>query len=92
MSKHTPGPWRLEIDESPHEGNSVMSADGKEVIRNGGYDQYNECSESDARLIAAAPEMLLLLKAAVEGNLGGEWYRLVLEIIAKAEIETNERV
>ena len=58
MGKHTPGPWIVTKD--PH-GTSddycIGVADGK-------IDQIAVCSERDARLIAAAPELAEALKLA----------------------------
>lgn len=62
MSKHTPGPWRYKphsVDSNymlifcsndPHEGDNLR-----------GY-----CGEDNARLIAAAPDLLDALKLMVE--------------------------
>lgn len=53
MEKHTPGPWRTEgnriVSNSPH-----MSADVADVCARFGSDT----ARADARLIAAAPELL----------------------------------
>lgn len=60
MSKHTPGPWRYK----PHsvDGNYMLifcSDDSSEGDNLRGY-----CGEANARLIAAAPDLLGALKAA----------------------------
>lgn len=59
---HTPGPWRLhEVDDT-----RVMGADGSWVADMGGdYDDALDWPrmEANARLIAAAPDMLAAMKA-----------------------------
>jgi hypothetical protein len=67
-AKHTPGPWSCKILrwKSYHEVPeiSIYNADGQEFIRQS-YDTYSDqatLSESDAYLIAAAPEMLEALE------------------------------
>lgn len=60
MSAHTPGPWTHEVHElSSGYSAIVYDANG---YRLGGFDHL---TEADARLIAAAPEMLDALKRAV---------------------------
>lgn len=67
MSAHTPGPWhvmpqvdpsRLDIQEKDDAGYAVASAWG-------GGNVMEEAMQSNARLIAAAPRMLDLLKRVV---------------------------
>ncbi len=53
--KHTPGPWRVEVDEK---GDVGVFANDYGLICYPVEDQYQE----NARLIAAAPEMLALLR------------------------------
>ena len=53
-SKHTPGPWRIEKDgsaENNNEVNVVNGADGTMIV-------YGQANDADARLIAAAPDLL----------------------------------
>ena len=60
MSKHTPGPWNL-YDDTASTGRIEIVALGKTVAR-----IYRSVPEEDlpnARLIAAAPEMLYALKS-----------------------------
>lgn len=59
MSKHTPGPWRF--TSRPHDGNYMRihcSSDPNEGDNLRGY-----CGEANARLIAAAPDLLEACKA-----------------------------
>lgn len=59
MSKHTPGPWH--IDGSKQEGLTVRNGQAAVAVIPGyGVGQRME----DARLIAAAPELLEALKFA----------------------------
>lgn len=71
--KGTPGPWRLEEEDSSDHGIDAVSAvdpkDGQqfEVCEVWGIDHdmsICEVSRSNARLIAAAPELLAALQAA----------------------------
>ena len=63
-ARHTPGPWRAETDQTQHPPVAVWSERHKEgsVLREcvaevlGAAD--SECTQSDARLIAAAPDLL----------------------------------
>jgi hypothetical protein len=80
-AKHTPGPWRIDEDEYGHrlfcdEYHGVCAGKGffPEGFRITGY-----MSHADARLIAAAPELLealrlMLIPVDAIGNHGGtEW-------------------
>lgn len=76
MSKHTPGPWRLEevVDRSIKHLCPVADVDGFSlltVVHTEGYDG-DECvpfgavyRDADARLIAAAPDLLEALKGVL---------------------------
>jgi len=53
-SKHTPGPWWIEkdgSDENNNEVNVINGSDGTMIV-------YGQANDADARLIAAAPELL----------------------------------
>lgn len=53
-AKHTPGPWWIEKDgsaENNNEVNVVNGADGTMIV-------YGQANDADARLIAAAPDLL----------------------------------
>ena len=64
---HTPGPWTVEwSDEEGNDGVTIEAPDGPVAFR---------VLEVDARLIAAAPEMLAALKeAAQELSLVCKWF------------------
>lgn len=53
MSKHTKGPW---IVEPGVHGARIHTADGEDMVAEG------ICNASDARLVAAAPELLEALR------------------------------
>jgi hypothetical protein len=54
MSAHTPGPWRYDYEDG-HCG-EIISSDGNYVFTF--VDEPNETNEPNARLIAAAPNLL----------------------------------
>ena len=59
MSKHTPGPWRVEVDEK---GDIGVFADNYGLICYPAEDNY----QVNARLIAAAPEMRAFVEQAAK--------------------------
>lgn len=81
-SKHTPGPWQVQHNDS-HRSWCVVSACGDGVT---GWARVCQ-SEADARLIAAAPDLLEACRAIANcefmvSRAAGE---KVLAAIAKAE-------
>ncbi len=78
MNKHTPGPWKAE----PFAGGwnvwpiSSKKPDGSAIA----YD----CTEADARLIAAAPDLLAALLALVERGTDSPEHMAAEAAIAKA--------
>ena len=62
MSKHTPGPWKIEWgeDSSGPFVAEICSENGDHIVdtESGNYPPY----EADARLIAAAPDLLAVCK------------------------------
>lgn len=94
MSKHTPGPWSFAppADKSDPGGLAVEGKDGAFIA-----DLWGDNQVADARLIAAAPEMLEALNEAVtngewsEGEQCGDWcismavYETLRDAIIKAE-------
>lgn len=67
MNKHTPGPWEIGLRESAYamertiEADAINSGAPLAIIRGDGSTKENE---ANARLIAAAPDMLEALKLA----------------------------
>lgn len=100
MSKHTPGPWAYSADFSDYDSIHTdfrLDAGDMEIIGGCGCcGSPTISSEADARLIAAAPEILKALEYAVEiyGRFGavvnephnpGEWIEQARAAIAKAK-------
>jgi hypothetical protein len=74
MSKHTPGPWTLEVYEQTEEWEDercVIIGEGK------GQDEVFVRDEANARLIAAAPDLYEALDRALAGlaEVYQEWGR-----------------
>jgi len=66
-AQHTPGPWSA-VEWSCHAATTVVAdVDGRRVVVAdcSGHGRYATDSISDARLIAAAPELLEALKGMV---------------------------
>jgi hypothetical protein len=68
--KHTPGPWSLK-DWTAHDQHGAIEACGTQVVDANGHlvsaatvEDPSEGEEANARLIAAAPELLEALKEA----------------------------
>lgn len=91
MTTHTPGPWTYEfIDEDEQ---LKISAGEKNVLGGCGCCGSPWCSEADAKLIAAAPDLLAVLKELQESAAYWSEYDVPLNIvyrinaaIAKAEL------
>ena len=81
MSAHTPGPWKAQTFATSWKvwPISRRKADGSAVA----YD----CTEADARLIAAAPELLEALRYLLDnqGDYSAAGIAICREAIAKAE-------
>ncbi len=62
MSKHTPGPWRVEVDTDPEASWErkwpTINAEKYEVVGCEGFYGDYETDMANARLIAAAPDLL----------------------------------
>jgi len=85
--KHTPGPWRfIPRDETPgHREPDMVQIGAATWLPSRGRD---ENADANARLIAAAPEILLALKrceAMVGTDQGPPNWDWVREVISKAE-------
>ena len=84
MSKHTPGPWEAHTSRYLKFA-TVVIADVAHEIR-------SECSEADARLISAAPELLEALQMVARSSFlptVGTTRAAVEAAIAKATGETK---
>jgi len=86
MSKHTKGPWKIEVNNAADF--QVVTEKYDVCIVGNENDDYNK---ANAHLIAAAPEMLEALeKIAISTECPdwlGDW---VLPVIMKAKGESNE--
>lgn len=61
-AKHTPGPWLIEKDgsaEHRNKANVIRGADGTMIV-------YGQANDADARLIAAAPDLLDALQVMLD--------------------------
>ena len=68
-AKHTPGPWAVEEDFNDGEelvGFNIISVpSGNEVVSNEGISGNSDEDRANARLIAAAPDLLAALKSSI---------------------------
>ena len=76
MSKHTPGPWTYKLDKDSFVNFEITTAhDSTSIVGGCGCcDSPWVSSEADARLIAAAPELLEALESLVQRVGGDEWF------------------
>lgn len=88
--KHTPGPWSVSSFDGVHQYAEVTAGDGvQDLVRICDIPSWpcaTEEAEANARLIAAAPELLAVLQL-LHANAGEspEWIRARIEgVIAKA--------
>lgn len=82
MTKHTPGPWKAEDNMSnEHKGKGwiVRGVDGKPLTGWGSI----TTTEANARLIAAAPDLLAVCEAELEVYDGMDRSRLRVETLAR---------
>jgi hypothetical protein len=67
MAKHTPGPWKLEASTNPFEGYMIYGANNKPIgstfLADG--DELTPGDEASAALLAAAPDLLEVLRHAL---------------------------
>jgi hypothetical protein len=63
MNKHTPGPWRVVDSWNDH---MVEGQNGEEIIWQDGPHGTPTINEANARLIAAAPDLLAVLEELQE--------------------------
>lgn len=75
---HTPGPWRPVKNPFRNEGWFVLAGEGAEgasvsaMIASQSISQGQFKTEADARLIAAAPELLAALKEVIANHCGND--------------------
>lgn len=105
MSKPTPGPWTIDISEPDDayvhgaERDSGWCTSIAKLSppwrspKDDGYQYTKDVFEANARLIAAAPELLEELKVQNRAIIGGgltivadsHWHKRIVDLIAKAE-------
>lgn len=106
MNKHTPGPWILASSKTevlyiknPHPYNTIAKCEwGGKEDGTGIYGHTMEEAEANARLIAAAPELLEKLNMCIgyieaERSLGTpvneKFLKMLLDTVIKAEGESK---
>lgn len=79
-TKHTPGPWNVEPEWNPGEGFTITAPtarhriDGERgCICNFAWSPFVDAKEANARLIAAAPELLEALQRLVSDGESVGW-------------------
>ena len=91
MSNHTPGPWSICNDGFVYDKNGERVCSPHSTLPGGErYKQHRKSWQQNARLIAAAPDLLAALKGAVacEEHYDGQiaaWVAEAHAAIAKAE-------
>ena len=86
MINHTPGPWLAQRDPN------AIASDDWCIGAQGQIDKVAVCSELDARLIAAAPELLEALQAILGANCSAAHNAAIhraQDVIAKATGEVK---
>ena len=78
MSKHTPGPWTCQKSPAPHDGQhdfAIHAAKAKVLAEAFGRDCHGNIinAEANAKLIAAAPELLEALEHLVDQSDKQNW-------------------
>ena len=88
MNKHTPGPWTLDGDEvRGGQGNCFIAvASFASAYAKSG--RFTKEEQANARLIAAAPELLEACKKALDFTLG----RSIKENLTQIVKELNEAI
>ena len=88
MSTHTPGPWTLETKSSYKYG-AFVKAERKIIAGVGGMNFTPDTNLANARLISAAPDLLIALETLTEMVADGDWTTVELNearaAIAKAK-------
>jgi hypothetical protein len=87
MSKRTPGPWKAEIDEQVPERGAVYVEGPQgwlnQAVADCGFNDV-ETDEANARLIAAAPELLAALQMVM--SLYGDGFAADAQAYARAAL------
>ena len=98
MSKHTPGPWKAELNGDGHATTGLVLADDPYGVVATVSRRWQDCETqtADASLIAAAPDLLEALKAVLTETSAPATHiafrqlrEQVLAAIAKAQGDTE---
>jgi len=74
MSKHTPGPWEAQNGEVTTPRENGRSYRRIAAVQDYGAGSLKEVDDANARLMAAAPDMLkVLIQLTTEWERGREW-------------------
>jgi len=87
MSNYTPGPWEAFKD---NDANCVATVSAGWTVLSTKADPNKHSCESDARLIAAAPEMLEALRAILAASLPVDKYANGMDAVEKAISAINK--
>ena len=84
-AKHTPGPWKQNEDTGMNDSGVILDHIGTVIVTDI-YGRTDEEAEANANLIAAAPDLLAALEAAVKhiSLIGTEVGNMLEAAIAKA--------
>ncbi|KAA0089313.1 hypothetical protein CIW54_07550 [Paraburkholderia sp. T12-10] len=97
-TKHTPGPWHIQIRESRAMPgmiiqDGVYGPDGEQIRVHGMTLTASDEAKANARLIAAAPDMLTALETVLAGgHLNTGEQAIVANAIAKATGKSIDEV
>ncbi len=82
---HTPGPWQLGAPSPDVNAAATVRSDGWDVAH-----CFGTNAEPNARLIAAAPDLLAACQAVIHATSDPtRWAQQVIDAIAKAEGDTK---
>jgi hypothetical protein len=86
ISSHTPGPWHVSLAR----GRSALAVDDSKGLEVALLTRPHGTTSADARLIAAAPELLAALReiAALDGAYCGVAVELARAALTKAEVRS----
>lgn len=88
-AQHTPGPWTARPEDNYRRAEVTWNERGDPIAEV--FGPSRDQRQANARLIAAAPDLLKALRAVMGGQIGGqpdmdaERFRLARAAIAKAE-------